>query len=250
MKTHLRTAVVLGLMGAISVPLVFPYLLAVMPSISAKQAAASVSLSWVIAAQTAQAFVVLTLLSWIGLRVGAPLGLGAPLIRWLVDASFQERIRPRRWLVAATIGVSAGIVIVLLDLVLKPMLPPPLHEVPGSVERWKGFMACFYGGVTEELLMRLFVMTLLVWAMARAMRRRTNASYVLAIALSALIFGAGHLPLALQIWGNGFVNVSRTLVLNAIAGAVFGWMYWRYGLEHAMLAHLSADIVLHVVAPI
>ena len=44
--------------------------------------------------------------------------------------------------------------------------------------------------------------------------------------------------------------VLRTLLLNGIAGIAFGWLYWKRGIEMAMLAHFSADIVLHVVTPL
>jgi membrane protease YdiL (CAAX protease family) len=46
------------------------------------------------------------------------------------------------------------------------------------------------------------------------------------------------------------VVVGRTILVNAAAGLVFGWLYWRRGLEVAMLAHFSADLVLHVAAPL
>ena len=42
--------------------------------------------------------------------------------------------------------------------------------------------------------------------------------------------------------------ITRTIVLNSLAGIAFGWLYWRRGLEAAMLAHFSTDIVLHVIA--
>jgi membrane protease YdiL (CAAX protease family) len=35
------------------------------------------------------------------------------------------------------------------------------------------------------------------------------------------------------------------LALNALGGVVFGSLYWRRVLEHAMLAHFCADLVLH-----
>jgi membrane protease YdiL (CAAX protease family) len=38
-------------------------------------------------------------------------------------------------------------------------------------------------------------------------------------------------------------------LLNGIGGVVFGWLYWKKGLESAMIAHFSADIVLHVLLP-
>jgi hypothetical protein len=38
------------------------------------------------------------------------------------------------------------------------------------------------------------------------------------------------------------------MVLNTLAGFAFGILFWRYGVEHAMVAHFSTDLVLHVVA--
>jgi membrane protease YdiL (CAAX protease family) len=35
-----------------------------------------------------------------------------------------------------------------------------------------------------------------------------------------------------------------------VAGIVFGWLYWRRGLEMAMLGHFCADLVLHVATPL
>ena len=71
-----------------------------------------------------------------------------------------------------------------------------------------------------------------------------------AIAVAALLFGAGHLPAAAKIWGLEDIVVVRTIALNAIAGIAFGWLYWKRGIEMAMLGHFSADIVLHVLAPL
>lgn len=38
-------------------------------------------------------------------------------------------------------------------------------------------------------------------------------------------------------------------MLNMLAGIVFGALYWKLGLEHAMVAHFCADLVLHVAIP-
>jgi membrane protease YdiL (CAAX protease family) len=35
--------------------------------------------------------------------------------------------------------------------------------------------------------------------------------------------------------------------LNGLAGVAFGWLYWKRGLESAIVAHFSADIILHVL---
>jgi len=41
--------------------------------------------------------------------------------------------------------------------------------------------------------------------------------------------------------------ITRALLLNGLGGLAFGWLYWKQGLESAMIAHFSADIVLHVI---
>jgi membrane protease YdiL (CAAX protease family) len=68
--------------------------------------------------------------------------------------------------------------------------------------------------------------------------------------LAAIAFGAGHLPAAAHLWPIDTVVVARTLLLNGIAGLVFGWFYVRHGLESAMVSHFAADLVLHVIAPL
>ncbi|MDP9098903.1 MAG: hypothetical protein M3N48_07905 [Verrucomicrobiota bacterium] len=43
--------------------------------------------------------------------------------------------------------------------------------------------------------------------------------------------------------------VTTVISLNALVALGFGYLYWKRGLESAMLAHFSADIVLHVIGP-
>jgi membrane protease YdiL (CAAX protease family) len=130
-------------------------------------------------------------------------------------------------------------------------MPAPKAAIPTDIARWKGFLASFYGGLGEELLLRLFVMTLLLWAawkgFARALPSPPPLAAWSAIVLAAIIFGAGHLPAAGQVWPLDAVVVFRTVFLNMIAGIPCGWLFWRHGLEPAVAAHFSADIVLHVI---
>ena len=65
-----------------------------------------------------------------------------------------------------------------------------------------------------------------------------------------VVFGAGHLPTTATVLSLTPLLIARALVLNGIGGIVFGWLYWKRGLLAAMLAHFSADIVLHVAAPL
>lgn len=83
-----------------------------------------------------------------------------------------------------------------------------------------------------------------------ALRMPQGPALALSVGLAALLFGAAHLPAALQIFPSSPIVVARTLVLNPVLGVPFGWMFVRRGLEHAIVMHFAADIALHVVGPL
>ena len=104
-----------------------------------------------------------------------------------------------------------------------------------------------YGGITEEIMMRWGLMTVLVWLLWRVLQKRAGPPKAwlgfTAIVVAALLFGVGHLPLAI---GMG-VEPSGPVVMyiiagNAVPGMLFGWLYWRWGLESAILAHALAHV--------
>ncbi|HSM11419.1 MAG TPA: CPBP family intramembrane glutamic endopeptidase [Lysobacter sp.] len=247
----LRTAAVWGVLAGLSAVAVMPYVLQLMPETFEKL---QVPLPVFVLAQGVQAMVLLGLLSLLGLRMGHRVGLGSPLMQaWLGRAETPD-VRSLKPLQAIGLGVLTAAVIIGGSLVLDPLLPEPLHPIadPGTGQTaLNGLLASFYGGIAEELLARLFVMTLIVWLLSAFGRRQPRpAMFWAAIVVAGLLFGAGHLPPAVELWGLSPIVVFRTIVLNAVAALGFGWLYWRRGIEMAMLGHFSADIVLHVLTPL
>src|SRR5262245_12106647 len=70
------------------------------------------------------------------------------------------------------------------------------------------------------------------------------APFWVANGLAALLFGLGHIPGALASVPLTPAVWAYAIVLNGICGIVFGWLFWRKGLEAAMVAHFTVDIVL------
>jgi hypothetical protein len=63
----------------------------------------------------------------------------------------------------------------------------------------------------------------------------------------AVVFALGHLPAALAITGSITpLLVGRTLVLNMPIALICGWLLWQFGIEAAIAAHFTADLVYHV----
>jgi hypothetical protein len=147
-------------------------------------------------------------------------------------------------------GLSGGGAIVAVTLSTKPSLSAETVERIAAFGRLVPLPTrLLYGGITEELLLRWGLMTLLVWAAWRLLQRREGepkAAYVVgAIVISSLVFGVGHLPVAYLILPE--VTVVLTLyviVANSIFGLIAGYLYWKRGLESAILAHMLAHVVM------
>lgn len=234
-----RLALVWSLLSSLAALAVVPYVFTLMPKPLPMPAG---GLAAVFVAQAGlQAF----LFAWAGTAAGRRLGVGSP---WL-----EARLRgehpplPRSLGRMVLYGLGAGLVGAALDLAFAPWMPPPLAGELPRPSPWYGLLASFYGGVAEEVLTRLGMATLLAWATARLLGLR--AALAVGIVGSALLFGALHLPAAAQVWPLTALVVARTLLLNALLGVTFGAVYVRHGLEHAIVMHFAADIVLHVVLP-
>ena len=99
--------------------------------------------------------------------------------------------------------------------------------------------------------MRLFLMTLFIWMGMKLTKQSQPLKPVIicSILLAAIIFGLGHLPITASLTKITPLIIARAVLLNGIGGVVFGWLYWKKGLEAAMVAHFTADIFLLTVLP-
>lgn len=244
---HLKLALLLGAAGILAALALSPYLMALMPL---KFAALPMPLWAALAAQALQAGVLCWLLGWLGLFLGARHGLDAPWLRAWVYRRPRDPARRARWWLAALLGVLAALLVIGIQ-----RAGSPWHGIdPGAAldSAWRGALASLYGGIVEETECRLLLVSLFVWLLAWCNRRQARPwMFVVAIALAALLFGAGHLPTAFAIgMAHAPFAIVRIVLLNALVGLVTGTLFWKYGLEHAMLAHFSADLVLHVGLPL
>lgn len=244
-RAHLWLALYLGLAAIVANLLLQPYQMTIMAHAYAR---APLPLWQIVAIQALQSGVLCFVLGWLGLVMGARHGLGAP---WL--QAWVEHRRPAlrgHWLIAMALGVVGAVIIVMI-LRAEPGLTPKHADSVATGMAWRGALASFYGGIVEETLCRLFLVSLFVWLLAFVHHRHAMPwMFVIAIIVAALLFGAGHLPAALAAGMHpSAMLLVRVIGLNAIAGFFFGGIYWKYGLEHAMVAHFSADLVLHVLVP-
>lgn len=185
-----------------------------------------------------------------GLIAAQAVGLGAPMVERIVAgrpiAEASLGLPP-----AAAFGGLAGLFLTGADLVLLPRMPAKLLVMARESTLWENFTASFYGGLNEELLTRLLGMSGVAWLLARlwhtASGTPTDAVFWSANIVMALLFAAGHLPATHNLAGRLTpLVIFRALALNMPIAILCGWLFCRFGIEAAIAAHFSADIVYHV----
>lgn len=105
----------------------------------------------------------------------------------------------------------------------------------------------FYGGVVEEILCRMGLMTAFLWGLNLISIKKVWNIWG-AIALSSLIFGIGHLPMYLSTVANQpeLLVIFKIIVLNFVGGLIFGYVFANYNLLSAMISHASAHVFMSI----
>ena len=197
-----------------------------------------------------QPAVLTTLAVIVGIWLSPKVGLHAPAAEAASRGeAFLPKLKPQI-LPGVLAGIASGVALVGTWVVAKPYFSAEFTSRAEEFNRLMPNVTRFlYGGFTEEILLRWGIMTFLVWAAWRLLQKgqgKPKAVYVVgAIFLSALIFGAGHLPLASMLAGGLTAPiVAYVITANSIFGIVAGFLYWRRGLEAAIIAHIMAHVVL------
>ncbi len=121
-----------------------------------------------------------------------------------------------------------------------------------SVDNW--ISSIFYGGIVEELLLRLFLMSLVTFIIWKLFFRKCtkdeipSSVFVTANVICAFVFAAGHLPATISMFGGlSFLIVLRCFLLNGVFGFVFGELFRKNGIQYAFVGHMGTHIVSKLI---
>jgi membrane protease YdiL (CAAX protease family) len=182
-----------------------------------------------------------------GLFVYDKVELRLPIIERLVGIQ-QEEINYSDILKAGVFGGPiAGALLSLISYLFIPFLPQEFIDFgeqfnPGPTVRF------LYGGITEEILMRFGLMSILVWLVFIIRGKLKSSAYWIGIVVAAVLFGVGHLPIAYQAIDQPTSElIAYVIIGNTVGGIIFGWLYWKKGLECAMIAHIFAHVAMMII---
>ena len=190
----------------------------------------------------------------LGLVFAPRVGLRSHLVAWSRGDGTPCTALRRELPLALGLGVAVGVSLAALDRLTAMLFVRELADLAWPAGRTLAvtLAGVLYGGITEELLLRWGIMSLLVWLLwrltGRGAPRPTPTLAWVAIMVTAVAFGLLHLPALSAMAPLTAGLIARTVLLNAIGGAVYGWLFWRRSLESAMVAHAITHVAMSALA--
>jgi membrane protease YdiL (CAAX protease family) len=150
------------------------------------------------------------------------------------------------------VGELLGIVPVALDLVFsnfnsvgKLPHPPFSYSVVASIS----------AGIGEEMIFRLFFISLFVWLFSRVLLNSKNRDRVFwtGSLVSAFLFSIGHLPsLTVMLRIRSFAGLSiflvgQVILMNSVISMFAAYYFRKYGFLAPVEIHSSADVIWHAI---
>ena len=126
------------------------------------------------------------------------------------------------------------------------------YAAAGSFDAATWIASILYGGISEEIMIRLFLMSGLALLGRKLLRCGEGPAQerilIGANGIAALAFAALHLPSTAQLFGALTpLLVFRCFLLNGAAGLLFGRFYRKYGIQYAILAHMLFHLVSRTI---
>lgn len=198
-------------------------------------------------ASAVQGAVLVLIAALVGASLAPRVGLASPTAYAIASrGNVLNALKPQ--VVPGLVGGALGAIVILGFYAfapeslkaIQPSTPLPL------------VVRVLYGGITEEVLVRWGLMTVLVWVACRVLMsglQKPSAGIIWgAIAISALVFGLSHLPSVAQSLSGLTPYLAAYITLgNAFFGVIAGYLFWRYGLEAAAIAHVSAHVLAFII---
>ena len=188
---------------------------------------------------TLQSLLYAIILGFIGRAISRKIGL------WR-----EFTIEPKPLAVTLIASLVGGAFFILADAIgFARLIPPVLDSYTMKPTLNYVIASVTYGGVVEEIMLRLFFMSLISLIISKLTKSgiATESHFIIANIISSLLFAAGHLPATIQSIGLTPIILIRCFVMNGAFGLLFGRIYRKYGIGYAMLSHAGVHIVSKII---
>ena len=178
----------------------------------------------------------------LGIYLGKQVGL------WRDEIS----IRKRPLILSVSASVVCGLVMILSDILYFGRYSEAIADSYATKPTVSYMLASvLYGGVIEEVMLRLFFLSLIAFILHKVFERGrdvpSDKALIISNIVTALLFAIGHLPATLMLLGDTPMIIARCFILNGGIGLIFGYFYRKHGLRYAMITHGGCHVISKLI---
>ena len=156
-------------------------------------------------------------------------------------------------LITTFITVTSGLLFIFGDLYIFGSFDERIKESYNFKPTFEYIISSFtYGGVIEEVMLRLFFMSLISFIIYAIFYKKKEEKptyvHIISNVISALVFALLHIPATIQSFGEiSALLLIRCLVMNGIFGLAFGYLYRKFGIGYAMIGHFGCHFISKII---
>lgn len=180
-------------------------------------------------------------MSFAGAVLSGQTGLHAPLLEALLAgkaglSSFQTILLPTFLYSLFGLIIFCGFYYGVVGSIIDEYS----FQIMAKMRAALGLDGCvLYGGVVEEVIARWGLMNVVAFFAMMFSKQNNSVVIIVSIILSGLMFAVGQIPAYLAA---GCISSRRfvysVVLLSIWQSSLFGFLFWQYGLESAILAHM------------
>lgn len=193
-----------------------------------------------------QNVIIVAIAAAVGVVTRAHTGLDAPILNAFLSGKIPlDMMKTAVLATILSVTVATFLFLVFYYRFLRPRLDKQTVQGMESLRLNLGVWSrLLYGGIVEEVIVRWGLMSLLVWLGTLLAKSPTPMVIWIAIMLTGILFGLGHLP------SHFAAGCQKTpLFIGSVIGSnlwlslTFGWLFWQYGLLAAILGHMLFHLI-------
>lgn len=192
------------------------------------------------------------ILGFLGLKLSRATNLNKGLLQTIfTEKKYKFNLGSAK--LAILFGFINAAVITLSEKFVFAKLIPEIANSTSTFSPLYLLSGIVYGGIVEEIMLRLFFMSLVTFILYKIFARKKDKQdippsfYWISIIISGLVFALGHLPAAYLSFNVTSIVLFRIIFMNAFAGILFGYIYWKKGLEYSIISHMFSHIFMQLL---
>jgi hypothetical protein len=161
-------------------------------------------------------------------------------------AHFDREVYSLKDSVPFIVVIALGLALLNLgfDVVFQNWLPEmyqPNFVIPNISQALSNV---FYSGLGQEMLLRWGVMTTIVYVFSSRGQETNQWIYLVGFVFTAILYGFAQFSSVSNYIDVTLIILVRLLLLNVLDGILYGWLYYKFHFEAAVLTHMLTNTLI------